>query len=1039
MLLTKIHKLSDTSILLFLFAFACFEVHGQSYGNLQMGGGGFVSGIIMSKAEQDLKYLRTDVGGAYRWDKETRAWIPLTDWASVTETGYLGVESIALDPNDPDKLYMSVGISYFNSGKSAILCSSDKGKTFSITNITSLFKIHGNGDGRNTGEKLVVDPNLGSILFCGSRDNGLFKSTDSGAGWSRVSSLDITTTSSFNGISFVMFDPSTGINGSATQTMIAGVSRTGENIYRSDDGGVSFYPVPGAPATLMPNRASLAVNRNLYITYANIPGPWGPATGQLWKYNLETGIWTNITPSGYSFGFGGISVDPNNPERVVATSINVYQQQANTWGDQIFLSTNGGKSWINKVKTGFKFDPNGIEWAKNGQAIHWAGCIEFDPFNPKKAYVISGNGLFRTDNIDSTTNVWKFDVKGIEETVPLDMVSIPGGPVISVVGDYDGTRYTDPTKPGTHLLPTMGTTSGLAYAPMDIKTVVRTGSDLYFSTDTAKTWKKNALKGPQGYPSLSADGKVILHSPGGLSVTYRSTDKAGTWSAVTGLTYSDARTVADAVNPSVFYAYNTNTGRMNVSLDQGKTFFLSGSPGSWGSKHIRTVPGFEGHIWVALYGGGLTRSVDYGAKFFRIPNVTSCSAVGIGKAALQSIYPTIFIWGVVNGVEGIFFSTDQGTTWNRTNDNEHEWGGPGNGQFVTGDMNNTGIVYMSTAGRGVVYAKPDFMLSSSNLTIPVDSSTQIITTVLNSDTIRFTWSSGDTLVAKVDSSGLVTGIKVGQSTITAFIGGGKSVKIAVKVANPVTELSVSPVIDSLAIAETIQLTAAIIPANATNSSVTWSSVNPLVASISSTGLVKGLKTGSTIIAATSAENIKVSFPIVVGIPLSELSVSPVADTVRVSETKQFTAIFTPSNTTENRLKWSSSLPAVAKVDANGLVTGVSAGSADIIATSSDVILQASGKIIVEVNTMGIFADSQKVGDIQIFPNPLKGNRISIDLGNRNEKTTMRIIDVLGRTIQERSSINEQRFQLDLSLRPGIYMIRFDNKQEVVVKRLIIED
>jgi hypothetical protein len=54
-------------------------------------------------------------------------------------------------------------------------------------------------------------------------------------------------------------------------------------------------------------------------------------------------------------------------------------------------------------------------------------------------------------------------------------------------------------------------------------------------------------------------------------------------------------------------------------------------------------------------------------------------------------------------VEGVYRSINQGASWTRINDDAHEWGGPGNGQFVIGDMNMYGRVYISTAGRGIAY------------------------------------------------------------------------------------------------------------------------------------------------------------------------------------------------------------------------------------------------------------------------------------------------------------------------------------------------
>ena len=64
----------------------------------------------------------------------------------------------------------------------------------------------------------------------------------------------------------------------------------------------------------------------------------------------------------------------------------------------------------------------------------------------------------------------------------------------------------------------------------------------------------------------------------------------------------------------------------------------------------------------------------------------------------------MYIWGTAGGVLGIHRSDDMGTTWTRINDDAHEFGGPGNGNFVMGDRNVYGRAFMSTAGRGIVYS-----------------------------------------------------------------------------------------------------------------------------------------------------------------------------------------------------------------------------------------------------------------------------------------------------------------------------------------------
>ncbi|HEY9044943.1 MAG TPA: hypothetical protein VIN08_03575, partial [Ohtaekwangia sp.] len=678
-----------------------------TWNNVAIGGGGFVSSVITSKSERNLFYARTDVGGAYRWDATNSKWIPLLDWASENEMGYMGVESLAIDPKAPNKLYILAGISYFNNGNSAILRSDDYGKTFAVTNVTLQFKAHGNGMGRQSGEKLVVDPNLTATLFCGTRWNGLFKSIDSGVSWSRVSSLNVTTTPNENGISFVVLDPSSSTSGTATKTLIVGVSQTGTNLYRSNDGGQTFMAITGAPTAFMPQRAALASDGNLYITYGNGAGPHGHWSipepmdnGQIWKYNVKTGVWANVTPTGYARAFGGISVDPANASRLVATTINTYMQQGTAYGDRIFLSTNGGASWTDVIARGFTLNNNGIPWIDN-HAIHWAGCVEFDPFDTRKVWVTSGNGIFATDDIDATTNVWKFQAQGLEETVPLDLISIPNnGPVISVIGDYDGFRHTNVAQYSPMHSPQTGTTTGLACASLNTNILLRVGNNMYYSTNMGQSWTECTRNGNKGYVAISADGNTFLHCPESSSATYRSVNRGASWTVVNGLSISDVQPVADAVNASKFYVYNSSTGTMMISTDGGVSFSSTGSPGSGGSRVIRTTPGKEGHLWVALNNSGLMRSTNSGQSFSKISNVTYCGAVGLGKEAPGKTYPTLYIWGTVNSVLGIHRSIDEGASWVRVNNNEHEYGGPANGQFVVGDMNVYGRVYMSTAGRG---------------------------------------------------------------------------------------------------------------------------------------------------------------------------------------------------------------------------------------------------------------------------------------------------------------------------------------------------
>lgn len=534
--------------LILLISLTALAVRAQTvWKNVQIGGTGFVTGIIASKTEANLKYARTDVGGAYRWDAGNNNWIPLLDWTSSGQVGYQGVESLAIDPQNNNIVYMLAGTDYFNNGKTAILKSVDRGNTFTETIVTSQFKAHGNGMGRSNGERLAVDPNNSNVLFCGTRRNGLFKSIDGGSTWTKISAFPVTTTSNDNGICFVIFDPTT-VSGGTTQTIYAGVSRTGaSNLYKSTDGGVVWTAVANATNTYMPQRAVLDSNGALLITYADKEGPWNPTNGQIWKLS-SAGVLTNITPAGFTTPFGGIDVDPINPQRLVASTMNTYWLQYTTAGgtgiyaDRFFLSTDGGTTWKDLVGTaGIKLLDNGCTWISGSAAsIHWTGDIKFNPFNTAQASVVSGNGIFTCEDLNAAQTTWKFDAKGQEESVPYDLVSIPSGPALSVIADYDGFKHTDVAVYASQYVPTMGSSTGIAYAAGNTNKLVRLGDKMYYSSDQGTTWTITtaALKGNKGSVALSYDGTKILHCPENATALYRSLDNGATWTASTGVSFN---------------------------------------------------------------------------------------------------------------------------------------------------------------------------------------------------------------------------------------------------------------------------------------------------------------------------------------------------------------------------------------------------------------------------------------------------------------------------------------------------------------------
>ena len=288
------------------------EVTSEEYQwkNVQMLGGGFVTGVIFSPAEKDLIYARTDIGGAYRWEQSTQTWIPLTDHISRPDSNYWGIESLAPDPTDPNRVYMAVG-TYTQSwaGNGAMMRSSDKGETWELLEMP--IKMGGNENGRGNGERLAVDPNKPSTILFGSRKYGLWRSDNSGQTWEE-GSFPVKEEPLGVGINFVLFDKASGKQGELTPVIYAGFASKETGLYRSKNAGKDWEPVPNQPKGMMPNHAGFDKDGIMYFSYADNPGPSDVRDGAVWKLDPKSGAWTNITPlkpsKDETFGYGGVSV-----------------------------------------------------------------------------------------------------------------------------------------------------------------------------------------------------------------------------------------------------------------------------------------------------------------------------------------------------------------------------------------------------------------------------------------------------------------------------------------------------------------------------------------------------------------------------------------------------------------------------------------------------------------------------------------------------------------------------------------------------------
>ncbi|MER5252869.1 xyloglucanase [Streptomyces sp. NPDC002855] len=716
--------------------------------NVRIDGGGFVPGIVFNRAEKDLAYARTDIGGAYRWQESSRSWTPLLDSVGWDDWGHTGVVSIASDTAEPDKVYAAVG-TYTNDwdpGKGAVLRSADRGETWKKADLP--FKLGGNMPGRGMGERLAVDPHDNRVLYLGAPSgHGLWRSTDSGATWSEVAAFpnpgnyrqdpgDSTGYASDNqGIAWVTFDESTGTSGSPTKTVYVGVADKENAVYRSTDAGATWSRIADQPTGYLAHKGVLdAENGYLYLAYSDKGGPYDGGKGQVWRYATGTGAWKNISPATDSdtyYGYSGLTVDRQHPGTVMVTGYSSWFPDT-----QIFRSTDSGGSWTGAWSYGaypertnrYTMDISSVPWLSWGAnpsppeqspKLGWmTEALEIDPFDSDRMMYGTGATVYGTRNLQQWDSGGKFTitpmVKGLEETAVNDIAAPPSGaPLLSALGDIGGFRHTDVTKvpPLMYTGPNFTSTTSLDYAESRPDTVVRVGQldsgpRIAFSSDNGANWA--AGKEPSGVSgggtvAASADGSRFVWSPDGTGV-HTSGDRGASWTASTGIPQG-AVVESDRAHPKTFYGFKSGT--FYVSKDGGATFTAKAADGlpADGPVRFKAVPGKAGDVWLAggKAGGtyGLWHSTDSGASFTRVQGVQEADTIGFGKAAPGSRHQTLYTSAKIDGVRGIFRSTNAGKTWVRLNDDAHQWGWTG--AAITGDPRIYGRVYVSTNGRGIVY------------------------------------------------------------------------------------------------------------------------------------------------------------------------------------------------------------------------------------------------------------------------------------------------------------------------------------------------
>lgn len=543
------------------------------YKHCPVPGGGYATGFLYHPTQEGLLYLRTDIGGTYRFDRESQSWVYLIPHVNMEDLSQTYPIALAVDKDRPQMLYVMCGEYRKPCGELAI--SDDCGDTFRVKEVP--FFVHGNLAGRGTGERLIVDENDPATLWYASQRDGLWVTRDLGDTWQHVDALPE------SHLTFVMQAQGQLIVGSAgVATMQDGMR--GPALYVGD--GKSFLPMEQPAGCvvegckihgLTAQRWSMddkylyvtfsANGRNSFVAELGYSCDSGDAiSGHVVRYPLTPdgfGPMEDITPNAASpaqgvwlehiqpgdmleWGFSGIAASRNTPGMLITSTISKYT------GDSIFLSWDYGATWkqiLFDLKEGdirFRTSYMRPEHNAGTSIIHWLSDLKLNPFDDNESWFNTGTGVFRSFDLTKDTRYYTDWSDGVEETVHLNVYGMPSGEVqaLDIIGDLGGFAFTDldkacrnsfDDKDGNRYI----TCINADFPDLDPNRIVvtargnwkgKTKGGLILTTDNAKTWNRlpmpyglteeidaccRAIECPNtnpGWAAMSPDGQTIVYS-----------------------------------------------------------------------------------------------------------------------------------------------------------------------------------------------------------------------------------------------------------------------------------------------------------------------------------------------------------------------------------------------------------------------------------------------------------------------------------------------------------------------------------------------
>ncbi|PTX97342.1 hypothetical protein DB346_20265 [Verrucomicrobia bacterium LW23] len=736
---------------------------------VRIGAGGFVTGLVIHPLDPEVRYCRTDVGNAYRWDTALKEWMPMVvshrdatgkPPAGAAGTGVpasvaaapskIGVESIAVDPRNKNVVLIAFPAKFSSSDKSrttpvlgSVFRSNDGGRSFVQSDLN--VKMVPNGSWRHKGECMGIDPANPQTVYYGSRQNGLWKSTDGGMRWKQLTTGGAPAATA--NVPGVRFDR---VPGQSTSTVYAIVEGTG--VLKSTDAGDTWTDV-GAKSGLEGKVGNSTVDQdgNLFVVR-------GGST-KIWRMT-RAGEWKELSPHFGSSGnnANGLAVDPTNARRIFAIGA----------GSCISRSLDGGDTWVCLGNT-LTF-ANTFGWLPqkvNGSSKAWRsnGGILFD--TKGRLWIMQGNeGILTATPASGDPETakeplqWTIDSKGIEEFVAHDVAFIPGtgGRMITAVEDGTAFLIRNPdnfdTAQATLQKQLISNATSVAICPNAPNVLVVTSADIHH-TGSGKDYSGISLDGGETWasfptpPAAARAGTIAISRregwgdgqdhlvwyPLGNRPPHWSHDGGKTWQVGAGFplkangafdqnisgywngSLKQRALIADPHKADRFFLYTIWGGasRLYRSDDGGRNWTPlpdSGLPHGGHHAQFAANPFVANDIWFCdgwESGGesGLWHSID-GATFTKVPGVERAInvAVGKGKDGAGADKGAVYIYGKLAGDSnwGIFRTLDAGGTWDRVA--YYPAGQLDIPTRMAASPDTFGLLAIGLSGNSFVYGKP---------------------------------------------------------------------------------------------------------------------------------------------------------------------------------------------------------------------------------------------------------------------------------------------------------------------------------------------